>query len=255
MKRKRWLGIPIPVIAVGLSILLVTTGALAAFLWSMTVPSTVKIIGGEVLAFEDEACTIPLVDLDFGTIRADETTASIAFWIANIGDDPVYVAIAQADLDALLVLYEGVDTVVPADPSRLPLTTGLIQVYQDTATTTSLFGPIDEAGTSLCVATGDWGTPGPGVIRIDDELIYYGSAVDQGDRTDLNNCQRGYDGTTAASHAEGASVILQELGDIPGYVLAPTESIAVSTYLVADAAITRSDKPFTLILEAKDSAY
>jgi hypothetical protein len=254
--KRRFLGIPVPIIAIGLAILLIGGAALAAFLWQKQVPSTVKIIGAEVEAYQDEACTIPLTALDFGEMRAGETTDPVSFYLKNIGDDPVYCALAENNLDALLALFEGDGNVVPADPDRLALPTDediTPGYWQETATTTTLNGNPDATDTHFGV-TDTTSFPDSGVVKIDNELIYY--AVKTSDQ--FEGCIRGYADTTATAHSMGATITLMEWVEETSeilYDLQPDEVLSVSLYIESDPAITRSDKPFTLIIEAKDTAY
>jgi hypothetical protein len=340
---------PVSILAVVLAVLLVGGGVLAAFFWTKSIPSTVKIVGGEVEAFQDEECTIPLTALDYGELRAGETTDTVTFWLKNIGDDPLYAAIAQDELDSLLILYQGAGNVVPADPSRLKLQTGTDYVagywqagtpsttiltginasattvevasitsftstgklycqgeviaytglrayqpegsgsWQPTATTTTLQYDINT--TAITVSASNTAFPASGTIKIEDELISYPSKVDG----QFSNCVRGFASTIAAAHTSGKTITLMTwaagspevkaaftgctrgaegtvaashsasvaiskaewIGETGGalYNLAAGAKLAVSTYLTADPTITRSDKPFTVIVEAKDTPY
>jgi hypothetical protein len=253
LKGKRFLGVPVSIIAVVLAVLLVGGGVLAAFFWTRSIPSTVKIIGGEVEAYENEACTIPLTALDYGEIRAGQTTDPVTFWLKNIGDDPVYCAIAQDELDALLVLYQGTDTVVPADPARLALRTGEGGTYIDTGIRDYTFGVTTAVATEYLQCRGNIsGFPTSGVVRVDSELIAYQTK----DNTALKllTLTRGVGGTTPAQHVDNAVIIVQSITSAT-YNLVAGAKLAVSTYLVADPDIDRSDKPFTVIVEAKDTPY
>jgi hypothetical protein len=257
--KKKFLGIPLPVIAIFLAIVLVGGAAIAAFLWNKSVPCTVTIIGADIEAYEDSGCTIELTALDYGDLRAGEQTDPLSFYIKNIGDDPLYVAIATENLDSLLTLYEGADLLVPADPARLALVTGIADpFYQDTLISTTLEGAVNDTDIVLHLAGTDFDdqAPSPGVVRVESELIYYETAVDVGSHVNLSNCQRGYFGTTAAAHASGVDVVLQELvDDALDYALDPGAVLEVPTYLVADITITRGDQPFNLILESMDTPY
>ena len=252
MKGKKFLGMPVSVI---LALALTAGAVLAAFLWSQSVPSTVKIIGSEVVAYEDEACTVELTALDFGEIRGGETTGQVEFWLKNQGDDPVYCALAEDDLDALLALFEGTDNAVPADPDRLPLLVSTSSYWQETGVTTVIEGgAVGETSTAIGIDDAT-SFPSSGMVKIDDELISYASISQPAEYYLLEGCVRGEDGTTPAAHAIGATVTVMEYvsGDV--YNLEPDEVLAVDLYITADPDIARSDKPFTLIVEAKDTAY
>lgn len=65
----------------------------------------------------------------------------------------------------------------------------------------TLNGAISATDTSITVTSGS-SFPSQGTIKIDNEIIFYG-----GKSTNvLNNCLRGQNGTTAASHSNGAAV-------------------------------------------------
>ena len=67
----------------------------------------------------------------------------------------------------------------------------------------SLIGPID---TTIPVFTVKNGTPESGIIQIEDKLIHYDGRT----HTSLPNCERGFNGTTPASHHEGQFLFYPE---------------------------------------------
>jgi hypothetical protein len=255
LKGKKFLGVPVSLIIITTAIMLACSAAVAAFLWNQSVPSTVKILGSDVLAYSDEACTQPLTALTFPDIRAGQTTTPVSFWIKNTGDDTVYCAMAQSGLDAQLTLNQNGNS-VPADPAWLKLATGSEVIpgyWQATATTTTLAIAINASASTIELAN-TTGFNGSGMIKIDSELINYTGKVNNS----LNGCSRGQEGTTAVSHSVGAPVTLMQwvpptTGNL--YNLAPAGKLQVTLTVTAGASIPRSSKSWQTILEAKDTAY
>ena len=249
---KRFLGIPIPIIAIVLALVLVGGGVLAAFFWTKSVPSTVTILGGEVQAFTTEACDTPLTALAFSGIRPGETTTPVSFWIKNIGDDPAYCALAQSGLDIKLTLNHTTLGVVPADPARLKLL--ISTTYVNSATSNGLnenLTPSTVDHISVAAVNLD-AYPASGVVKIDAELIGYSSK--NGGSMQLLGLTRGVNGTTPAAHAfSGNTVYLQTV--TPTYALAPAAKLQVTLTVTAGADIAKSTKSWQTILEAKDTPY
>lgn len=259
MKKLRRKIFGVPTIAIILIAALATGGIYAAFFWQKEVPVSVKIVGAEIEAYEDEACTIPLTAVDFGDLRQGEQSATMSFWLLNIGEDTLYPALAQDGLDPLLLLFEGDANAVPADPSNLPLATGediTPGYWQETATTTTTVEALDDVALEVRIASGV-GFPDSGMVKIDDELIAYASIVPTGD-SKLLELSRGQVDTTAAIHADGSTVTLMEWVEEVStslYNLDPLGKLQVNIYLEADSTITRSDKPFTLLIFAQDTEF
>src|SRR5690349_23699271 len=76
-----------------------------------------------------------------------------------------------------------------------------LEQYENNYTTT-LNGAINNSTTSITVTTGPTNLSGQFRIKIDNEIILVGEASG----TSFTNCVRGVEGTTAASHNDGASV-------------------------------------------------
>lgn len=251
--KRRFLGVPLPIIAIILAVVLVSGAVWAAFLWTASIPSTIQILGGEVKAFQDEACTIELQELDFGQIRAGETTNTITFYLKNTGDDPSYCAMAQSNLDSLLNyyrLYEGEGISVPADPERLALQIGWLPPVETGAEgILSILFPPDK--TDIIPMTNVASFTASGVVMIDSELIYYAQKNDTAN--ELQVLTRGYAGTTPAEHPKDS--VVKQVTVEAVYVVQPGDSFPVSVYIVADATIARGTLPFTTLLEGKDTAY
>jgi len=255
--KKRFLGIPIPVIVAILAIVLVAGGVMAAWLWQREVPATVKVISAEVEAYANEGCTIPLTDLDFNGIRAGETSSPVPFWIKNTGDGPVYCALAQDGLIPELAFYAN-DNLVPANPGRSLIVTGSdYEVgYWAEGITTSTAETVTATTTSVMV--NGLLFPSSGKIKIDSEIMTYGKVTVVGANQRLDDLVRGLEGTTAATHGLEAKVaIVQWVGETGGdlYDLAPGEVLLVAVHLEANPEIDRGDYPFTVIIEAKDTPY
>lgn len=251
MKNKKLLGVPFPIIAWILALSLVVVGA-GIFFWQRQVPSTVHIIGGEVEAYQDEACTIPLVDLDFGDLRGGETTGNQTFWIKNTGDDTLYVALSQENLDPLLTLYHEDEGAIPSDPDKLPLAVDWIDWHwQEQGTTGVLTSNLNPSDTFLTLSSADLAKfPDSGMVKVDSEWIAY-----DGKDGSLQNLLRGQEDSTPAAHTTGTIVYLMEYVGGAVYELPIAISLEVGLYLTADKGITRSDKDFTVNIYAQDTAF
>lgn len=266
MKRKVF---GIPTIAIILIAALVAGGIYAAFFWERQVPVSVRIVGAEIEAYQDEACTIPLTAIDFGELRAGEQSTTVPFWLLNSGEDTVYAALAQTGLDPLLGFFEGDANAVPADPNKLPVVTGsdyepevpeVPGYWEETATTTmtsAYFSPTEN--TEILVDDTN-GFPSSGIVKVQKELIAYTSTMPNS----LNGLTRGIDGTIPDHHDAPSPVILMNWVDpIPAvpesggdtFNLASGEVLQVSIYLVADSSIDRNEKPFTLLIFAQDTEF
>lgn len=181
MKHKRFLGIPIPVVAVTLAILLVGGGVLAAFFMQRDIPTTISIVGvDEAEVYQDSECTILLTDLAFGDIMPGETTGTMTFYVKNNSDpsgSPFYVALSQTGLDLMLTLVEDANGVVPADPDVLPLVTGSDYedgYWQAGSPVTTILGGIDASADLIEVASID-GFPSSSLLYCEGEIIFYAS--------------------------------------------------------------------------------
>ena len=88
-------------------------------------------------------------------------------------------------------------------------------LHTATASVNSATG-ISESDTTIPYDGASGTFPDRGVIKIDDELILYMARTD----TEFKNCVRGFKGTTAASHADDASITLEysDLGKTQGGV-------------------------------------
>lgn len=84
-------------------------------------------------------------------------------------------------------------------------------VQEPNTVTAALSATADESATTLNIDTVDGGVfPAAGVITVEEEKVRYsGRSLDaDGVVTALLNCERGYAGTTAASHADDTSITL-----------------------------------------------
>lgn len=250
--KKRFLGLPVPIIAVGLAVLLIGGGVLAALVMQRDIESTVQIVGAGAEVYQDEACTIPLTTLDFGAIEAGGTTASIPFWVKNESDGgyDIYLALSQTGLDSLLALFEDSNGAVPEDPAVLQL--GEAGWVETETTTTTRGGDLTPAGTNIQITSSAGFPTDGGMVKIDDEIMSYNAIKIAGAYWSLDGLVRGLEGTTAATHASGSVVTLLELANP---TLAPGEVLPVVVYLEADPTITRADYPFTLTVYAQDIAF
>jgi hypothetical protein len=252
--KKRFLGIPIPIIAVILALTLVAGGVLAAWYFTKEIPGQIQIIGAECGVYQDEGCTIPLDALDFGEMRAGDTSDPIPAYIKALGEDPIYLALMESGLDPLLTLYvdgDFVSAAIPTDPDILLLQTGGSVTYEVTTLNTFSTSPIDAVMTTIGNLYTTVGFPDSGVVKIQDELIYYGSKT----ANQFLECVRGYAGTTAAAYAADTDMFLtDEIVEVI-YELGPGEVLAVEFTIEADPAILRSLNEFILTVLAQDEVF
>jgi hypothetical protein len=250
--KKRFLGIPVPIIAVILALTLVAGGVLAAWYFTKEIPGQIQIIGAECGVYQDEGCTVPLEALDFGSMRAGDTSDPIPAYIKALGEDPIYLALMESGLDPLLTLYvdgDFVSAAIPTDPDILLLITFEELIWQETGDTSQNSAAFDEVATSIPGALGDFPAAG-GVMKVNDELIAY----DSWESNMFLDCIRGYDGTTAAAHGL-ATLYLMEQVLVTVYELAPGEVLAVEFTIEADPAILRSLNEFILTVLAQDEVF
>ncbi len=101
MTKKKVLGVPFPIVAILLTIVLVGT-VTAAILVTKTVPGTITIKAhGDIELFEDSACTIPLTELaPFELFRGDPMDGDnyLEFYVKNVGDEDVWCYVESSDL-------------------------------------------------------------------------------------------------------------------------------------------------------------
>jgi len=242
LKKSKWLGIPIPLIALLLVLTMVGGGVLGAFLFNQSIPSNIVILGGDVQAFSDVACTVPLTTLTFDPIRAGQTSPEKTFWVKNTGEDPVFCALAQSTLTVGLTLSNNGLT-VPADPARLKLRTGTT----DTATTSALTSAIDASITTIAFSNSQTNFAAGDIAKIGDELILLNN-VTAGGTTDS---VRGYAGSVAAPHAVGAPISKATVS----YSLAPGAVLPVALKLAAGASVVRGAQAWQTVVEARDTPY
>jgi len=252
MELKKLLGIPIPIVIVGLIFVLAAGGAIAAFLWNASIPSTVTVIGSEVQAYSNEACTDTLTAIDFGDVRASQDSGGVSIWVKNLGDDPVYVAIAQDGLISDLTLYAG-DSAVPADPGRLALSTTEASWVDAGVSPGSL--SVNTQSDSPTVRVGfatDF--PSAGYIEIGDVVISYTTKTLVLNTTyDLGGCTLIEGGVVTLPAASVVTVVTPVPGD--DGEMAPDAVIEVVLHIAADASVTRGINPFETIIEAQDIPY
>ena len=97
-------------------------------------------------------------------------------------------------------------------PGALDTANGLYQPINNFRTTLRAAITSTTADIPIVNATGL--QPNKGLVSIDNEVIWYDFIQDQGTATPvLRNCQRGYDGTLAAAHGNGADVELRWVAD------------------------------------------
>lgn len=178
--RRKILGIPMfPIVAITLAILLAGGAALAGFMMTREVPSTISVVGVDACeVYADEGLTIPLTDLAFSDIMVGETTDPITFWVRNESDEsgyPFYVALSQSGLNSLLTLYEDANGLVPEYSDVLPIPTD--SDYQEGyweagSPATSILGGIDASVTLVEVADIS-GFPSSGTLYCEGEAITY----------------------------------------------------------------------------------
>lgn len=108
--RKRWLGIPLPlVMAVVLSLTLIGGVVMGSYLFERHQSATVRVTGPEFVLFKDAACTIPLTSaelLDFGKVNPGASSAPVLVWASNIGDYSLIVTTNCEGLGADLTLWD-----------------------------------------------------------------------------------------------------------------------------------------------------
>lgn len=117
--RRRFLGIPVPVISAVLCLVIVGGVALA---WSIMkpIPATVMVLGGDITLYEDYTCTTELTELDFGELEQGVTSDRIMLYVENTGDYTAYIGLSTIDLDEELTLEETISlSIVPADSDIL----------------------------------------------------------------------------------------------------------------------------------------
>lgn len=175
--KRRFLGIPIPIVAIALVVLLTAGGVMAAFFMQRDIGSQVQIVGAGAEVYQDDACTEPLVELDFGDIEAGATSEPATFYVKNESDEgyDIYIALSQDDLDPLLTLSEDANGTVPEDPDELPLATGTDYVegyWQAGSPATTILGGVDLTAPIIEVASID-GFDASGDLYCEGEVIAY----------------------------------------------------------------------------------
>ena len=127
--KRRWLGIPVGIIAASL----VSVAVLAVALLGYVVPSTVTIQEEAgpiepdtwaIMAYADEACTEPLESLAWGGV-VKGTPATQTVYIQNLSGDPTITIVVTSDLDeavGTLVGVVGNEVLVDGDSTDCLLT-------------------------------------------------------------------------------------------------------------------------------------
>lgn len=244
MKRKLSLS---TIVAVILAVLLVGGGVAAAFLWNQSIPTTVQVLGGDAAVYSDAECTTPLEALTFSAIRIGET-ATTKFFLKNTGDDTIYASVFLNELTPNMALasYGGE---VGADPARLNIGYGAPYVPDGRQTILAQAINTVDAIDSISFANNDaskWGTPG--IIKIDDELFSYTGFVDD----TFTGITRGVDGTVPTTH-DGINVQIYLM--MPSdYAIPAGEVVPVHMYVTAGD-VPRGEQSFSLVIEAKATAY
>jgi len=122
MVDKRFIGIPILVyvLAITFAVVFATAGWVIAS-QVLTIPSNVKIVVDEpgggggpggggptynIAAFTDQECSIPLANINYGTIRPGKTSDNITIYVKNIGTGAVSVAASASGLDTVTLSAE-----------------------------------------------------------------------------------------------------------------------------------------------------
>jgi hypothetical protein len=244
--KKRFLGLPVPIIAVILAVVVASAGVFAGIMLTREIPSHVSIVVPYGLSvWEDEDCTIELTELDFGDIEANGESDYVSFYLKNEGENDSYIAMSQSGLDGdnLALNWEGQDGSCPPD--------GQVVYYEYIDTGYYLYANIGSDETEIELrpsACADYFTV-DNVIRIDDEQMLI---VEVGvPNFDYITVVRGYDDTTPADHS--ANAIVYEKSQPP---LAPDAIMNVVLFLSADdQATVKSDVDFTTIINASDIAY
>lgn len=109
MKGKRFLGIPVSIIAIVLAVMVVAGGVYAAIVITKDIPATVTIKGYGLEVYADQACTIPLTSLSY-TLPADASaTNKCDIWCKNTGTDNLWVGVASTSISGLTHCFKGPD--------------------------------------------------------------------------------------------------------------------------------------------------
>lgn len=243
MKRK-WLGIPMPIVVPILALLVAGSGALAAVMLTQEVPARVGIIVPWMMSvWEEEACETPLVELDFGDIAADTDTDVLTFWLKNDGDNDFYIAMSQVGLAGTHVAlgWDGVEGICPPDGFIFPVGIGWVDTGQ------TVKDQIEPSNTEWDVVDGSVFLDGD-IIRLGEEIMLLVSV--SGNHL---TAERGYQGTTPATHTVGTPYYLLE-GE-PQTPLASDASMPIALYLSADSDAERGEVIFTVIVNASDLPY
>jgi len=227
-----------------LALVVVGGAVIAAFFWEAPTPSQVRVIGEGIQVYENPECTVPLTELNFGDVRQGEATSTITGYLNNDGNIPLYIAINQTGLNTELTLYEDGTNVVTSSPTKLVLTAGM----EESTTTTTLAAQLNSGAQTMDVANTS-AFPTSGVVKVDNELVYYGSGGGGG--AQLLDLQRGYMGTTPAIHASGATVTLMQTS----YILDPAEVVPVSLHLEASNSAGLASYSFTTTFYSQDSPF
>jgi len=105
MKGKKFLGLPVSVIAIVLAVLVASVGVFAGIKATQEVPATVSIRAQYGLElYEDEACTIPLTSLDFiagKPTSGNFDTGMVNYFVKNVGANTVQLT-SSCDVSSIL---------------------------------------------------------------------------------------------------------------------------------------------------------
>lgn len=239
MRHKKWFGMPVGVVA-GIIAAVTAVSVFAGVMLTQEIPSKVSIVVAYGLsAWENEACTIELVELDFGKVMANEQTDPFTFYLKNEGETPSYIAISQTGLAGkhLILNWQGAIGDTPPDDylvfwteidsgrtvkQNLEVIDGEIYVLPDNA--------VFQAGQ---------------IIRINDEWLLINSLSSGGIMV-----TRGYMGTTPVAISAGAVIYFEEQDP-----LASEASMPITLLLEADPDASKMDVNFTTIVNASDIPY
>lgn len=199
MRHKKFLGIPVLAIAIGIAAVVACTGGgiiLGQWLFTQNNAATVTIKGSGAALFKDQNCTVPLLATDtlaFGDVRAGSPTQSVRVWLKATGTDAVFAKVNQTGLDSALQLDEATYGVITGTNTNLFAAAVFAQVN------TLFTNAVDAVTTTItCEADPTASASGYSIAQLGTELITY-TGFDATAKT-LTGVERGAFGTIAAAH-------------------------------------------------------
>jgi hypothetical protein len=211
------------VISVIAALVLVSSVAVSAWLFTQQNTGKIVIQGSGAALFLDSGCTQPLTPatvLDYGQLRnSSNSTITVSLWLKATGTDSIRPTIAVTGLPAYIGLFENTLGQITSTPTLLYTPASV--TWAAGAYTCISDGAITAGQTTVVAVSGPFGTP-PTWIKFADNGEYCAvTAMDAPAKT--LTIVRGQGGSTATPHASGASFTFGTLTVIPEAPLQPGE--------------------------------